>query len=143
MFGDVALVKIFEGVKDWLRLILSTHSALGHGWDQGARCRSTYYKVHLADSGQKNVESLVLDPQRADLFAIVKGARNGFTYGAKIRFPHALVYVLAMATLFGPWVKIRMADNSRAQYGLLVSVWNVRSANPLLRSNDDLDASAA
>lgn len=105
--------------------------------------KSTYDEVHLADSGQKNVESLVLDPQLADLFAIVKGARNGFTYGAKIRFPHALVYVLAMATLFGPWGKIRMADNSRAQYGFLVSVWNVRSANPSLSSNDDLDASAA
>ncbi|KAL8905715.1 MAG: hypothetical protein Q9207_002471 [Kuettlingeria erythrocarpa] len=29
----------------------------------------------------------------ADLLSIVKGARNGFTYGAKIRFPHALVMV--------------------------------------------------
>lgn len=102
MLRDVALVRIFEGVKDKKRLILSTHSALGHGWDQGARCQSTHYEVHLADSEQKNVESLVLDPQLADLFAIVKGARNGFTYGAKIRFPHALVYVLAMATPFGP-----------------------------------------
>lgn len=47
----------------------------------------------LFDSWQKTVESIVLDPQLADLLAIVKGARNGFTYGAKIRFPHALVYV--------------------------------------------------
>ncbi|KAL8695415.1 MAG: hypothetical protein Q9224_003402, partial [Gallowayella concinna] len=45
------------------------------------------------DSIKKIVENIVLDPQFADLFAIVKGARNGFTYGAKIRFPHALVMV--------------------------------------------------
>ncbi|KAL8820334.1 MAG: hypothetical protein Q9223_001414 [Gallowayella weberi] len=42
---------------------------------------------------KKTIENTVLDPQFADLFAIVKGARNGFTYGAKIRFPHALVMV--------------------------------------------------
>ncbi|KAL9630493.1 MAG: hypothetical protein Q9204_004697, partial [Flavoplaca sp. TL-2023a] len=41
----------------------------------------------------KAVEGIVLDPQLADILAIVKGARNGFTYGAKIRFPHALVMV--------------------------------------------------
>lgn len=88
-----------------------------------------FYKLHLADLGQSTVESIVLDPQLADLFAIVKGARNGFTYGAKIRFPHALVYVISLASLPGPWARIGMADNSREQYGLLVSVWNVRVAN--------------
>ncbi|KAL8693125.1 MAG: hypothetical protein Q9218_001977 [Villophora microphyllina] len=42
---------------------------------------------------QRSIDKIVLDPQLADLLAIVKGARNGFTYGAKIRFPHALVMV--------------------------------------------------
>ncbi|KAL8722607.1 MAG: hypothetical protein Q9225_000913 [Loekoesia sp. 1 TL-2023] len=40
-----------------------------------------------------SLDRIVLDPQLTDLLAIVKGARNGFTYGAKIRFPHALVMV--------------------------------------------------
>ncbi|KAL9592497.1 MAG: hypothetical protein Q9179_006658 [Wetmoreana sp. 5 TL-2023] len=42
---------------------------------------------------RKYLDRIVLDPQLTDLLAIVKGARNGFTYGAKIRFPHALVMV--------------------------------------------------
>ncbi|KAL8665325.1 MAG: hypothetical protein Q9202_002376 [Teloschistes flavicans] len=42
---------------------------------------------------KRSVDEIVLNPQFADLLAIVKGARNGFTYGAKIRFPHALVMV--------------------------------------------------
>jgi len=33
----------------------------------------------------------VLDTRHHDMLAIVKGARNGLVYGAKIRFPHALV----------------------------------------------------
>ncbi|KAI1847412.1 hypothetical protein JX265_005527 [Neoarthrinium moseri] len=36
---------------------------------------------------------IVLDPANRDLLAIVKGARNGAVYGAKVRFPHALVMV--------------------------------------------------
>ncbi|KAL8939057.1 MAG: hypothetical protein Q9216_003564 [Gyalolechia sp. 2 TL-2023] len=45
------------------------------------------------DGIEASLDKIVLDPQLADLLAIVKGARNGFTYGAKIRFPHALVMV--------------------------------------------------
>jgi peroxisomal membrane protein 4 len=37
------------------------------------------------------------DPRLHDYLAIVKGARNGFVYGVKVRFPHALI----MAVLFG------------------------------------------
>ncbi|KJR85214.1 peroxisomal membrane protein 4 [Sporothrix schenckii 1099-18] len=40
-------------------------------------------------------EQIVLDPKYHDLLAIVKGARNGAVYGAKVRFPHALVYELS------------------------------------------------
>ena len=34
---------------------------------------------------------IILDPQYADYLALVKAARNGAVYGAKVRFPHALV----------------------------------------------------
>jgi len=48
------------------------------------------------------LRSLILDPRYHDIFAILKGARNGIVYGAKVRFPHALV----MSALFGrgPWL---------------------------------------
>lgn len=41
---------------------------------------------------QAYVEQIILDPKYRDVLAIVKGARNGAVYGAKVRFPHALVY---------------------------------------------------
>lgn len=44
-----------------------------------------------------SLESLIHDPSLHDYLAILKGARNGFVYGVKIRFPHALL----MAILFG------------------------------------------
>ncbi|ORX57024.1 peroxisomal membrane protein 4 [Hesseltinella vesiculosa] len=34
---------------------------------------------------------LALDPKYHDILAILKGVRNGIVYGAKVRFPHALV----------------------------------------------------
>jgi peroxisomal membrane protein 4 len=37
------------------------------------------------------VNGLVNDPLVHDVLAILKGLRNGLVYGAKIRFPHALV----------------------------------------------------
>ncbi|EXJ87090.1 hypothetical protein A1O3_04048 [Capronia epimyces CBS 606.96] len=40
-----------------------------------------------------SVESILLNPDFAPLLAIVKAARNGAVYGAKVRFPHALVMV--------------------------------------------------
>ncbi|KAK4131823.1 peroxisomal membrane protein 4 [Trichocladium antarcticum] len=39
-------------------------------------------------------ESIVLDPKYHDLLAVIKGARNGAVYGAKVRFPHALVTIM-------------------------------------------------
>ena len=41
--------------------------------------------------------SILADPAYHDYLAIIKGARNGFVYGVKVRFPHALI----MAILFG------------------------------------------
>ncbi len=40
---------------------------------------------------QENINSIVLNPQYADYLALLKAARNGAVYGAKVRFPHALV----------------------------------------------------
>ncbi|KAL1967150.1 hypothetical protein VTN77DRAFT_3441 [Rasamsonia byssochlamydoides] len=39
------------------------------------------------------LDALVLNPDLASLFALVKAARNGAIYGAKVRFPHALVMI--------------------------------------------------
>jgi len=43
------------------------------------------------------MSSFINDPRYHDYLAILKGARNGFVYGVKIRFPHALL----MSVLFG------------------------------------------
>ena len=43
------------------------------------------------------VSAILADPAYHDYLAILKGARNGFVYGVKVRFPHALI----MAILFG------------------------------------------
>jgi len=43
------------------------------------------------------IHTILSDPQYHDYLAILKGARNGFVYGVKVRFPHALI----MAILFG------------------------------------------
>ncbi|KAK7753255.1 hypothetical protein SLS62_004774 [Diatrype stigma] len=40
-----------------------------------------------------SIERVILNPAYHDVLAIVKGARNGAVYGAKVRFPHALVMV--------------------------------------------------
>ncbi|KIW65188.1 hypothetical protein PV04_07468 [Phialophora macrospora] len=45
------------------------------------------------DALKETVESIILNPDLAPLLAIVKAARNGAVYGAKVRFPHALVMV--------------------------------------------------
>lgn len=43
------------------------------------------------------LNALAANPAFHEYLAVVKGARNGAVYGAKIRFPHAVV----MAILFG------------------------------------------
>jgi len=42
------------------------------------------------------MESIVLNPKYHDMLTVVKAARNGAVYGAKVRFPHALVFVLPL-----------------------------------------------
>ena len=44
------------------------------------------------------LSEILTDPRWHDYLAVLKGARNGLVYGAKIRFPHALV----MTFLFRP-----------------------------------------
>ncbi|KAJ6790372.1 hypothetical protein PWT90_04210 [Aphanocladium album] len=39
------------------------------------------------------LERIAVDPRYHDLLSLVKTARNGAVYGAKVRFPHALVMV--------------------------------------------------
>ncbi|KAI1395373.1 peroxisomal membrane protein 4 [Hypoxylon fuscum] len=46
------------------------------------------------ETAKAAIERIVLDPSYHDLLAVVKGARNGAVYGAKVRFPHALVMVI-------------------------------------------------
>ncbi|KAG8220011.1 Tim17/Tim22/Tim23/Pmp24 family-domain-containing protein [Butyriboletus roseoflavus] len=43
------------------------------------------------------LDALLFNPALHDCLAVIKGARNGFVYGVKVRFPHALI----MAILFG------------------------------------------
>ncbi|KAJ9205745.1 hypothetical protein DTO166G4_4640 [Paecilomyces variotii] len=45
------------------------------------------------DAIMERLNSIVLDPDLAPFLAIIKGARNGAVYGAKVRFPHALVMI--------------------------------------------------
>ncbi|KAF6220137.1 hypothetical protein HO133_003268 [Letharia lupina] len=45
------------------------------------------------DAVKETVNNIILNPQYADYLALVKAARNGAVYGAKVRFPHALVMV--------------------------------------------------
>lgn len=45
------------------------------------------------DAIAKQLNTLLMDPTLRPLLAILKSARNGAVYGAKVRFPHALVMV--------------------------------------------------
>ncbi|THC91662.1 hypothetical protein EYZ11_008882 [Aspergillus tanneri] len=43
---------------------------------------------------QSGLDTLVTKPELAPLLSLAKGVRNGAVYGAKVRFPHALVMIL-------------------------------------------------
>lgn len=47
---------------------------------------------------QGALTKFILNPANHDMLSVVKGARNGLVYGAKIRFPHALVMVFLFGT---------------------------------------------
>lgn len=44
--------------------------------------------------GQSHLDTLVTNKDLAPFLALAKAVRNGAVYGAKVRFPHALVYVI-------------------------------------------------
>lgn len=44
------------------------------------------------------LDELVLNPKYHDLLSVVKGFRSGVVYGAKVRFPHALVMTILFKT---------------------------------------------
>lgn len=43
---------------------------------------------------QATLDQVVRNPAYHDILAILKGARNGLVYGARVRGPHALVMSL-------------------------------------------------
>ncbi|RAL66461.1 hypothetical protein DID88_006151 [Monilinia fructigena] len=47
------------------------------------------------------LEHFILDPKNAEYLAVLKAARSGAVYGAKVRFPHALVMMLLFRSVFG------------------------------------------
>ena len=63
----------------------------------GNRPRPTRFHLRCAPTFMSTLSSILADPAYHDYLAIIKGARNGFVYGVKVRFPHALI----MAILFG------------------------------------------
>lgn len=59
------------------------------------------------------IQKFITNPANADYLGLLKGARNGLVYGAKVRFPHALV----VAVLFGhgehvPFFKLWFRNSS-------------------------------
>lgn len=56
------------------------------------------------------LDALLLNPAFHDCLAIIKGARNGFVYGVKVRFPHALI----MAILFGRGEYVRSCSHANS-----------------------------
>ena len=64
---------------------------------------------------QDQIESIILNPDLAPLLAILKAARNGAVYGAKVRFPHALVMVMMFRS--GPFKeKVRLVLKATKQH---------------------------
>lgn len=58
--------------------------------------------MEMVKSLEASLEKIVLDPKYHDILMLVKAVRNGIVYGAKIRFPHALVYVYTSCYLQAP-----------------------------------------
>jgi len=62
-----------------------------------------------------HAEAIILNPDLAPILAILKAARNGAVYGAKVRFPHALVMVVLFRK--GTWKeKIRLVLKATKQH---------------------------
>ncbi|KAH9471304.1 hypothetical protein MJO28_002833 [Puccinia striiformis f. sp. tritici] len=66
----------------------------------------------------ESLNTFINEPRYHNILSILKGARNGLVYGAKIRFPHALV----MTLIFHgnrPWKdRVRFVVNATRQHAL-------------------------
>ena len=72
--------------------VLKSVRASHHGRYQGTDVFLASIQSRLMRlRGQDTINAIILDPGYADYLAILKAARNGAVYGAKVRFPHALV----------------------------------------------------
>merc|ERR1711939_585349 len=80
------------------------------------------------------VESIILNPDLAPLLAIVKAARNGAVYGAKVRFPHALVMVLLFRSgSFREKIRLVLKATKQHAYNLATFAVVYKSAMLVLR----------
>ena len=61
------------------------------------RAKYSYTTTSMSSQSLALINEIITNPTYHDYLAILKGARNGFVYGVKVRFPHALV----MSILFG------------------------------------------
>ena len=50
-----------------------------------------YCQARAQQCHQYNLDTFVADPRNAAYLALLISAMNGAVYGAKVRFPHALV----------------------------------------------------
>ncbi|KAI7869433.1 peroxisomal membrane protein 4-like protein [Spinellus fusiger] len=83
------------------------------------------------------LRAIILDPQYHDVLTILKGARNGIVYGAKVRFPHALVmtFMFKSGSLKSKLKNIFMATKQHAQnLGMFATIYKtvmllLRNAN--------------
>ncbi|KAJ1966561.1 hypothetical protein IWQ62_002395 [Dispira parvispora] len=70
--------------------------------------------------------SIILNPKYHDLLSILKGLRNGLVYGAKVRFPHALVmtFLFRSGSLKEKFSTIFKATRTHAQnLGMFVTIY--------------------
>ncbi|GAA5881708.1 hypothetical protein JCM1840_000344 [Sporobolomyces johnsonii] len=66
---------------------------------------------------QSALDRLVTNPAYHDVLAILKGARNGLVYGARVRAPHALVMTLVFHS--GSWQqRLRYVYRATKQHSL-------------------------
>lgn len=81
------------------------------GWDRPSQ------QPFMMEELRGTLTRFALDPKNHDFLSVLKGARNGLVYGAKIRAPHALVMVF----LFGsgtPMEKLRKILTATRQHSM-------------------------
>ncbi|KAF2636097.1 mitochondrial carrier [Massarina eburnea CBS 473.64] len=89
-------------------------------------------------SRQKAVEEIILDPKYHDILTLVKGIRNGIVYGAKVRFPHALVMIVLFRSgslRSKCWLVFKATQQHARNLGLFALVYKssmlfLRNASP-------------